>query len=140
MISRREHGFTLIELLVVLAIVGLAVAMAVPLLAPRVAGASLDAAASEIRTALREARSTAIGEDRAVVFRGDSGGYWLGRRHFALSGMRGPAGLSIATEGGVEIAFYPSGGSSGGRIRITDGSADREIAVDALTGRADAVR
>ena len=44
MISRPERGFTLVELLIVLAIVGLAIAIAMPLLSPRVAVASLNAA------------------------------------------------------------------------------------------------
>jgi len=139
MTSRREGGFTLIELMIVLAIVGLVLAMAMPLLARHVTGATLNAAISEISAALRGARSTAIAEDRAVVFQGDpGGGYWLDRNHFTLPLMSGAQPLRVATEGGARISFFPSGGSSGGRIRVTSGSAEREIAVDTLTGRADA--
>ena len=138
MTSRRDAGFTLVELLVVLAIVGMALAVAVPLLARHVTGASLNAASSEIRAALRGARSTAIAEDRPVIFRGDpGGGYWLDRQHFTLPLMNGTQPLRVAVQGGVQISFYPSGGSSGGRIRVLSGSAQREIAVDMLTGRAD---
>ncbi|HVH81814.1 MAG TPA: GspH/FimT family pseudopilin, partial [Stellaceae bacterium] len=117
MTSRRDAGFTFIELLVVLAIVGLAVAMAMPIFSRHVTGASLNAARDEIRAALRGARSTAITEGRPVVFRGDpSGGYWLDRRHFALPLMNGAQPLRVATVGAVQVSFYPSGGSSGGRI------------------------
>jgi general secretion pathway protein H len=131
-------GFTLIELLVVLAIIGMALAMALPLLAGHVTGAALNAAAGEVHAALRGARSTAIAEDRAVVFQGDpGGGYWLDRHHFTLPLMSGSQPLRVATEGGAQISFYPSGGSSGGRILVTSGGGQREIAVDALTGRAD---
>ena len=138
---RHQRGFTLIELLVVLAIAGMALAIAVPLLARHVTGPALNAAAVEIRAALRGARSTAIVEDRPVVFRGDAaGGYWLDRHHFTLPLMNGAQPLRIATEGGTQISFYPSGGSSGGRILVSSGNAEREIAVDALTGRADAIR
>jgi general secretion pathway protein H len=138
MTSRRDTGFTLIELMVVLAIVGMAVAIAAPLLVRHVTGASLNAAAAEIRAALRGARSTAIAEDRAVVFRGDpGGGYWLDRNHFTLPVLRSAQPPRVAIAGGAAISFYPSGGSSGGRILVVSGDAERQIAVDVLTGRAD---
>lgn len=131
-------GFTLIELLVVLAIIGMTLAIAVPLLAAHGTGASLTAATREIRAALRDARSTAVAEDRPVVFRGDpGGGYWLDRYHFTLPVMAGSQKLRVAVLGGAQIAFYPSGGSSGGRILVVSDSGQREIAVDTLTGRAD---
>jgi general secretion pathway protein H len=138
MILRREQGFTLIELAVVLAIVGMALAIAIPLLTRQVTGPTLNAASGEIRAALRQARSTAIAEDRAVVFRGDpGGGYWLDRRHFVPPLMGGTQPIRIATVGVAQISFFPSGGSSGGRVLVTSGGGERRIAVDALTGRAD---
>ncbi|MBV8779327.1 MAG: prepilin-type N-terminal cleavage/methylation domain-containing protein [Alphaproteobacteria bacterium] len=140
MTSRRESGFTLMELLVVLAIAALAAAVAMPQLARHLTGPSLDTAAAQLRAALRGARSTAMVEDRAVIFEGDAaGGYWLDRRHFNLPSADGRP-LRVATRGGAQIAFYPSGGSSGGGVVVSGGEASREIAVDALTGRADAIR
>jgi|SRR5580658_6284177 general secretion pathway protein H len=136
-----EAGFTLVELLIVLAIIGMTLAIAVPLFAGHMTGPVLNAATEEIRVALRGARSTAMIEDRPVVFRADAGsGYWLDRNHFALPLMSGAQPLRVATQGAGEISFYPSGGSSGGRIVVTSGNGQREIAVDALTGRADAIR
>jgi len=141
MTSRHDRGFTLVELLVVLAIVGMTLAIAVPFFAGHVTGASINAATSEISAALHSARSTAIVEDRAVVFQGDGGGgYWLDRNHFSLPLMNGATPLRVAVEGGTQISFYPSGGSSGGRILVSSGNGQREIAVDALTGRANAIR
>lgn len=137
----KSRGFTLIELLIVLAIAGVSLAIAVPLFAGHTTGPTLTAATEEIRAALRQAHSTAMVEDRAVVFRGDAGdGYWLDRRHFTLPLMRGAQPLRVATEGGTQISFYPSGGSSGGRVLVSSGTGQREIAVDTLTGRTDAVR
>lgn len=138
MTSRAERGFTLVELLVVLAIIGLSLAIAAPVLWRHTGGAALNAAARQIQAALRGARSTAIAEDRAVVFRGDpGGGYWLDRNHFTLPLMTGAPPLRVATVGGGQISFFASGGSSGGRILVVSGDSRREIAVDALTGRPD---
>lgn len=138
MTSRREAGFTLVELLIVLAIVGLSLAMAMPLLARHLTGTSLNTATSEIRAALRNARSMAMVEDRAVVFRGDpGGGYWLDRNHYTLPLMSGAQPLRIAVAGGGAISFLPSGGSSGGRVVVASGGSRHEIAIDALTGRSD---
>lgn len=139
--KRKDWGFTLIELVIVLAIVGLTLAIAVPLLTRSFGGAALNAAASEIRSTVNEARSTAIAEDRTVVFRGDpGGGYWVDRNHFALPLMNGAQPLRVATLGGAQISFFPSGGSSGGRIVVSSGGGERRIAVDALTGRASEIR
>lgn len=124
-----------------LAIIGLSLAIAVPLLARHAGGAALNSAASEIRTALGQARSTAIVEDRTVIFQGDpGGGYWLDRNHFTLPLMNGAQPLRVATIGAARISFFPSGGSSGGRIVVSSGGGLREIAVDTLTGRVDNVR
>jgi general secretion pathway protein H len=135
--DRSPGGFTLIELVVVLALIGLSLGVVMPLLGKGVPGTALTAATSEIRAALRTARSTAIAEDRKVLFHADSTGYWLDRRHFSLPAANGLDPPRIRGEGGTRIAFFPSGGSSGGRILVGDGSGRREIAVDAISGRAD---
>ena len=132
----RDHGgFTLIEIVVVLAILALAVGLVMPLFGQRGSGAQLMAAAGRVRAAMAEARATAIAEDRAVVFRGDrSGGYWVDGRHRGFDVDSGD--LRILTSGNVLIAFFPSGGSSGGHVIVQGPFSRREIAVDAVTGRA----
>ena len=133
----RQGGFTLIELMVVLAILSLVIAMTVPFLTGRTAAGALPAATEEIRAALRAARSAAIAEGRTVAFRADpAGGYWLDRQHYPLAASAGPnSPLRIAITGSAGIAFFASGGSSGGRIRIEAVGNWRDIDVDAVTGR-----
>lgn len=139
--SRPESGFTLIELVVALAIIGLILGLVLPLLGRRAPGTALAVAASEIRSVLSEARITAIAEDRPVAFAGDPlGGYRLDGRRYRLAGGEPEAAVRVAVAGGRSIAFFPSGGSSGGRIILAAGDARRALTVDALTGRAAPLR
>jgi len=130
-------GFTLLELLVVLTILGLIGALAVPLLGRRGGGAALTGASAEVRAGLRTARATAIGEGRAVLFRGDQGAFWIDRRRYPLDGAEA---ISVTTPGAARIAFYPTGASSGGRVVLRGSTARGEIAVDPITGRTDSAR
>ncbi len=131
-------GFTLIEILVVLTILALTVGLAVPFLAGSIAGTAQRTAAAELRVALRGASFDAIEQGRTVVFRLDpGGGYWVDRRFHRLSLAANPASrLRVTLAGAGRISFYPWGGSSGGLLRIEGPQGHREIAVDAVTGRA----
>ena len=106
MIGRRPlaaAGFTLVEVLAALAVLALVVGLVVPYAA---GGARRsEAAVSEVTAALRQARSTALREARAV---------------------------SVTAPGRSDaIVFHPDGSSGGGDIAI--GAAT--LTVDRLTGR-----
>jgi general secretion pathway protein H len=133
----RERGFTLLEVMIVLTILGLVVAMTLPLIGRRGSGANLVAAASELRAVIHGARTAAIAGGQPVIFRGDpSSGYWLGGSHYRLTSVDAANPVRVATAGGSRIAFFPSGGSSGGRVIVRSAATRREIAVDPVTGRA----
>ena len=129
----RERGFTLIELLVVLAIVSLVVGIALPFFAKRGADAALAGAAIELQSVLRAARSDAIASGREIAFAADRPGYRLDGRHHSLATA---AALSVEIRGAARISFFPSGGSSGGRIILRGENQRREIEIEALTGHA----
>jgi general secretion pathway protein H len=137
-LSASNSGFTLIEILVVLTILALTVGLVVPFLTGSITGTAQRAAVAEMRVALRGASVDAIEQGRTVVFRLDPrGGYWVDRRFHRLSLATNSASrLRITLAGGGRISFYPWGGSSGGRLRIEGPQGRREIAVDAVTGRA----
>jgi general secretion pathway protein H len=131
-LPRDPRGFTLVELMIVLAIMSLAVGLALPLLAKRAPAAALGGATQQVRAALTAARWAAIAEDREVVFTGDYDGYRIDGAHHPLVG----GDLRVELRGGARLSFFPSGGSSGGRVVLRAGAGQREIAVDAVTGRA----
>lgn len=134
-LRRDAHsaGFTLVELMIVLAVLSLAAALALPYFAKGRERAALGGATQVVRAALHDARAAAIAEDREVTFAGGVNGYRIdgARQAFAAA-----AGLVVEIRGGSRISFFPSGGSSGGRVVVRDGAARRDIDVEALTGRA----
>lgn len=130
---RREREFTLIELLVVLAVVSLVVGITLPFFAKRGADAAFAGATVELRQVLVAARSDSIASGREIAFAGDRDGYRIDGRHHALATA---AGLSVEIRGGSRISFFPSGGSSGGRIVLRGDNRRREIEIEALTGHA----
>jgi general secretion pathway protein H len=128
-------GFTLIELLVALAIVGVALSIALVALAPGKGAMSLRAASSEIRAALRAAHSAAMTENREIRFVVEPPGrtYLLAGQRYAFRTPGFATGEVVAESG--PLAFYPTGGSSGGRVVIKSGRAVATVDIDPSTAR-----
>jgi Tfp pilus assembly protein FimT len=117
---------------VVLAIVVLSLGIVLPYLANAAGGLGQRAATAELRVALQGASSEAVTRGRTVVFRADPrGGFWVDRRYSQLG-----SGERLVVAGSGRIAFYPWGGSSGGRVWVEGPGGRRPIDVDAVTGRA----
>ncbi len=139
----NSRGFTLLELLVVLAIMTLAITLVAPLVSSAMPGVAIKSAARELTAGLRLARSRAIAQNREIVFRLDV----QGRRYTV--GMRGkvrelPDDIDISfltarseqfSDSAANVRFFPDGGSTGGRIRLSHGKREFTVLVDWLTGR-----
>lgn len=138
-----QAGFTLIELLIGLAILGLMLSAAPALLGKAVPGVEARGAAREMAAGLRAARGQAIASNRetAVILDVEGGVY---RVEGEAKARRLPAGIGISLLTAEEqrldastarIAFFPDGGSSGGRVRLAQAGRQYEVRVDWLTGR-----
>ncbi len=136
-------GFTLIELLIVLAIMGLALSAVPALFSKAVPGVEARGAAREMAASLRAARGRAIAGNRetALVLDVETGAY---RVEGEPKGRRLPAGIGVSLLTAEEqrldattarIAFFPDGGSTGGRVRLAQAGRQYEVRVDWLTGR-----
>ena len=138
---RGAAGFTLFELLIVLVILGLTVAVAVPLFARALPGLELTASARTVASTLREARSLAIANNREVAVAVD-----IERRSIDLAGLRTEfldegislrlftAAEELIDRGAGRIRFYPDGTSTGGRVRLIGDGRRYDVDIDWITG------
>ena len=127
----RRGGFTLLELVVVLAIVAAVAGVVAVQLSSASGAVHVKAAARELASALRYARSRAIAEQRETAVVLDA------RKHrypgVALELVVGQAEALDEHRGAVR--FYPDGSSSGARLRLMAGGRSQVVDVDWMTGR-----
>ena len=135
-------GFTLIELLIVFTLLVSLSAILAPLLLPS-PGRTLQAAASEIATTLRETRRQAqAGQTRKRFLidtrSGQFGIQGAGALRALPDEMKAAltTGRSLVTgeaEGGID--FFPDGSSTGGRVYLEIDERSLKVVVEWLTGR-----
>ena len=138
----RIRGFTLLELLVVLVILALVAAFVLPSLGGG-SSTELKAATRTLAAGLRQARSRAVNQNRAVAFTID-----VKKREFVLPGEQRtrklPEQLQLAlftarseleTDERGAIRFFPDGSSTGGRITLSHERRQYLVDVDWLTGK-----
>lgn len=146
-----ESGLTLIEVLVALGIVAMAIGLALPMLQRGSSPLQASSAAREIVAALREARTAAITENRAVVFWVDTraGSFGYGQRRYSLLAQNGGAPLTLMLYTTEEqqgrgaddrretgtIRFFPGGGSTGGGVSVRDSRRQIMVSIDWLSGQ-----
>lgn len=141
--SFRQRGFTLLELLVVLVLAATLMAIAPPLISKAIPGTELKSTTRQIASGLRFARNHAIAtrqETRLVVD--------IENRQFEVTGRARvyaiPQSLDIElftaqieteSESRGGIRFFPTGGSTGGRVTVAYKGRAFLIDVDWLTGK-----
>ncbi len=141
--SARERGFTLIEIVVVLAILGLMTALILPRMSGTQSRTDLRVAAREIAAGLRSTRNLAM-------MRGHSEAFLVDTTHGAFRAgstatprrVPGQVKLLLVTitqeqndDAVGSIRFFADGSSSGGGVRLINGTNRDVVAVDWLTGR-----
>ncbi len=137
-----SRGYTLFELLVALAIVGLVLA-SVPVVAGMGRqGPAVRAAAYEVASGLRSARSLAILQYQPVVFELDVEGhsYRIGAAE-RQSDLPGGLEISLYTarselveESVGRVRFFADGSATGGHVTLTSGHLSYRVTIDWLTG------
>jgi general secretion pathway protein H len=139
----RGRGMSLLEILVVLAIMGIVASLVLPMFGPGVPTSELKAAARQLASGLRLARSEAMATRQETFVALDL----EGRRFKVAHDPRDyplPKGAElklftaqkdIVNEKTGSIRFFPDGGSNGGRVTIAAGERKYEVDVDWLTGR-----
>ena len=111
------RGVTLPELLVVITIIGLAVAVAIPVMTETIRSAKVRAAANSFAVSLKAARMLAVTTHRPVDVRvfdtSGANAYEYEGRHGRLLRFEMPSGVRIASSTSP-IIFQPNGGVTGG--------------------------
>jgi len=142
------RGFTLLELVVVLLILGLLAALAAPTISGTLESGRLRSGAAEMRAVFTLARTLAVsgGKERAVIVDRARGLYGVdGEEERRL-----PEGVEVssarvgdrAEEGDTfRVQFYPDGSAEETEVVLAaSGAGGLRVAVDPLTGIAEAVR
>jgi len=137
------RGVTLLELLVVLALMALMATIVVPMLGPGVSTADLRAAARQLASGMRLARSEAMAsrQDAFVTIDLEGRRFRVGsspREHPLPKDVEiklFTAQMDLVDDKVGAIRFYADGGSNGGRVTLAAGERKFEVDVDWLTGR-----
>ena len=155
--NSNGKGFSLIELIVALAVVGILAVIAIPAYRNWITSTQYKAAARQVASLLRQARSEAVNRNREceAVFNLGTNQYSLARGNLpsgstsfadmvvtatSFSGgvdIRGNSDCSVNT-GEKKLQFNPNGSSSTGYICVVDNAGTRKFRVGvtvANTGR-----
>jgi general secretion pathway protein H len=141
--ERAQSGFTLLELLVVLIILSIALSVTVSFVGKANLGDDLKLASRKVIAAARQARLAAISENREVLFEIDSKSRTLGADDFVRKSSL-PDSINIkavtakseqTTPSRAGVRFFPDGGSTGGRVTLSDGNRKISVMIDWLSGR-----
>ncbi|MFM2422836.1 MAG: hypothetical protein RL291_1366 [Pseudomonadota bacterium] len=139
--DRAARGFSILEITLAIALLAGLTMMVTSSFAPAVDRARLTAEVREIRAVLATVRTRAITENRTMGAMFDARGNRIIYGEPALERILPPGvTLSLPRDGETgadglrRVVFFPDGGSSGGRVLISDGRRTQAIAIDWLSG------
>jgi general secretion pathway protein H len=142
--TRKRHseaGYTLVEMLVVLALLGMATAVGLPYATSSGQVQRLDASASQLATLFRQAQTLAYVTNKnvKVSFERDSRKWRVNGSIPQLQLDQSLSVIAMTVEGQVnekEISyqFFPTSGSSGGRVVLAENENRVVIDLNWLTG------
>jgi general secretion pathway protein H len=141
--KRIASGFTLIEMLVVLTLIGLLVAVVIPIFGSGVSTTELKSDTRAVAAGLRQARGQAIAQRGEAVLMLDLGAHSFSvppdpRVHKLAEQLElklFTAQSDLVNDNVGAIRFFADGGSNGGRITLASGERKFYVDVDWLTGR-----
>lgn len=142
-IARASSGFTMLEMLIVLTLIGLLVAVAVPMFGGGVSTTELKSNARAVAAGLRQARVQAISQRGEALLELDVGAHSFRvppdpRVHKLAEAIElklFTAQSDLVGDKVGAIRFFADGGSNGGRITLAAGERKFSVDVDWLTGR-----
>ena len=126
--AHRQRGFTLLELILVMGIVALAAAVVAPNLTG-LDGRNFDSQLRDLVAQLNYARRSAIVSGQVSTMQWADDNISL---EFSADGARTSSYEPIDS---LLVSFYPEGGTTGGRLRLTQDRQQGWISIDAFTGR-----
>ena len=140
---RTASGFTLIEMLVVLTLIGLLVAVVIPIFGNGVSTTELKSDARAVAAGLRQARGQAIAQHGEALLMLDLGAHSFTvppdpRVHKLAQQLElklFTAQSDLVSDNVGAIRFFADGGSNGGRITLASGERKFNVDIDWLTGR-----
>ncbi|MDA1243952.1 MAG: prepilin-type N-terminal cleavage/methylation domain-containing protein [Proteobacteria bacterium] len=126
--AHRQRGFTLLELILVMGIVALVAAVVAPNLTG-LDGRNFDAQLRDLVAQLNYARRSAIVSGQVSTMQWADDTISL---EFSADDARTSSYEPIDS---LLVSFYPEGGTTGGRLRLTQDRQQGWISIDAFTGR-----
>jgi general secretion pathway protein H len=136
-----QSGYTLVEMLVVLVLLGMATAISLPYATSSGRAQELDATASQLAALFRHAQTLAYmtNKDVKVSFERDSRKWHVNGSSPQLQLDQSITVVAITIEGQISdkqlsYRFFPTGGSSGGRVVLEANKNKSVVDLNWLTG------